>query len=104
MPVAHLEFINYFKLLQFICRLTISTHNGEIELSVPRDRNCEFEPIIVPKHSRRLEGIDKNIMALYARGMSVRDIRDILLYQLHYSFRRCCIPPHLLLINVVVAA
>ena len=58
---------------------TISTNNGEIELSVPRDRNCEFEPIIVPKHSRRVEGIDKNIMALYARGMSVRDIRDMLL-------------------------
>lgn len=58
---------------------TISTHNGEIELSVPRDRNSEFEPLIVPKHSRRLEGIDKNIMALYARGMSVRDIRDMLL-------------------------
>jgi transposase-like protein len=57
----------------------ISTNNGEIELSIPRDRNSEFEPLIVPKHSRRLDGIDKNIMALYARGMSVRDIRDMLL-------------------------
>jgi len=56
----------------------ISTDNGEVELDIPRDRDSEFDPLIVPKHSRRLERIDKSIMALYAKGMSTRDIRDTL--------------------------
>jgi putative transposase len=42
---------------------------------VPRDRNGEFEPQIVPKHARRLEGFNDRITALYARGMTVRDIQ-----------------------------
>jgi transposase-like protein len=49
---------------------TISTDNGEIELDIPRDRDSGFDPLIVPKHSRRLERIDKSIMTLYAKGMS----------------------------------
>jgi transposase-like protein len=57
---------------------TISTDNGEIELGIPRDRDSGFDPLIVPKHSRRLERIDKSIMTLYAKGMSTRDIRDTL--------------------------
>ena len=56
----------------------VSTPNGEVELDIPRDRSSEFDPVIVPKHSRRLEGIDKSILALYAKGMSTRDIRDML--------------------------
>ena len=56
----------------------ISTPNGEVELDIPRDREGEFEPLVVPKHSRRLDGIDKSIMMLYAKGMSTRDIRDTL--------------------------
>ena len=57
---------------------TISTDNGEVELNIPRDRDAEFDPLIVPKHSRRLERVDKSIMTLYAKGMSTRDIRDTL--------------------------
>src|SRR6185437_5060178 len=57
---------------------TISTDNGEVELNIPRDRDSEFAPLIVPKHSRRLERVDKSIMTLYAKGMSTRDIRDTL--------------------------
>ncbi|WP_284681680.1 IS256 family transposase [Adonisia turfae] len=53
---------------------TVQSDDGELELSIPRDRNSSFEPILVPKHQRRLAGLDEKILALYARGMSTRDI------------------------------
>ena len=53
---------------------TIQSTDGEIELSIPRDRNGSFEPILVPKHQRRIAGLDEKILALYARGNSTRDI------------------------------
>ena len=43
-------------------------------MAIPRDRNGDFEPILVPKHQRRLSGLDEKILALYARGSSTRDI------------------------------
>ena len=55
---------------------TVKTETGEINLSVPRDRDGSFKPIIVPKHARRLEGFDELVISLYARGMSTRDIVD----------------------------
>ena len=45
-----------------------------MDLDVPRDRNATFAPRIVPKGARRLEGFNANIVALYARGLSTRDI------------------------------
>lgn len=57
---------------------TIKTGNGEIEVDVPRDRNGEFEPALIRKHQRRLEGLDSQILALYARGMTTRDIQAFL--------------------------
>ena len=54
---------------------TIQTQQGEMELSIPRDRNSSFEPVLVPKHERRLSGLDEKILALYARGNSIRDIK-----------------------------
>ena len=51
------------------------TEVGPIGLDVPRDRVGAFEPKIVPKRSRRLDGFNDRIVALYARGMTVRDIR-----------------------------
>ena len=54
---------------------TVLTDDGELDLAVPRDRNGTFEPVIVPKGERRLEGFDERIVSLYARGMSVREIR-----------------------------
>lgn len=54
---------------------TVRTDEGEIDLSVPRDRNGEFEPIVVPKHQRTLGGLEDKIISMYAKGMSVRDIQ-----------------------------
>jgi putative transposase len=54
---------------------TIQGENGAFELAVPRDREGEFEPQIVKKHQRRLVGLDQKIIALYARGLSTRDIQ-----------------------------
>ncbi|WP_404785490.1 IS256 family transposase [Altericista sp. CCNU0014] len=53
---------------------TVQSQHGEMELSIPRDRNGEFEPVLVPKHQRRLAGLDEKILALYSRGLSTRDI------------------------------
>jgi putative transposase len=53
---------------------TVSTMNGPVELSVPRDRAGSFEPAIVPKRSRRIGNIDDMILSLYSRGMTTRDI------------------------------
>ncbi len=50
------------------------TTAGPVTITVPRDRNGEFEPRIVPKGARRLGQIDEMILSLYARGMSTRDI------------------------------
>lgn len=54
----------------------VISDRGELELAIPRDRNNTFEPVLVPKHQRRLAGLDEKIIALYARGLSVRDISE----------------------------
>ena len=54
---------------------TVLTEDGAVELAVPRDRNGSFEPVIVPKGERRLDGFDDRILSLYAHGMTVREIR-----------------------------
>lgn len=53
---------------------TVKTTLGEIDLEVPRDRNSSFEPVLIPKRSRKVEAIEDIIISLYARGMTVRDI------------------------------
>src|SRR5215469_3727772 len=54
---------------------TVLTEVGSVDLAVPRDRNGTFEPQIVRKGQTRLEGFNDRIIALYARGMTTRDIR-----------------------------
>ncbi len=54
---------------------TVHTDVGSVRLDVPRDRNGTFEPAIVPKGTTRLQGFNDRIIALYARGMTVRDIQ-----------------------------
>lgn len=52
----------------------VKTDIGEVEIDVPRDRNGTFEPILIPKHARTFGGLDSQLIAMYARGMSTRDI------------------------------
>ena len=53
----------------------VLTEAGAVDLDVPRDRNGDFEPIIVPKGTTRLKGFNDRIISLYARGMTVRDVQ-----------------------------
>jgi len=54
---------------------TVTTESGPVEIRVPRDREGSFEPQLVKKHQRRLEGFDEKVLALYGRGMTTRDIQ-----------------------------
>ena len=53
---------------------TVRSDAGSLELDIPRDRACEYEPKLIPKGKRTISGIDEKIISLYARGMSLRDI------------------------------
>ena len=55
---------------------TIKGDFGEIPIEVPRDRNGDFNPQIIPKHQTRFSGFDDKIISMYARGMTTRDIQD----------------------------
>jgi putative transposase len=57
---------------------TVLTDDGPVEIAVPRDRAGTFAPVIVPKHARRLTGFDDKVLALYARGLSTREIQHYL--------------------------
>ncbi len=55
---------------------TVETDQGPMELAVPRDRAGTFEPTVVKKRQRRLDGFDDKVLALYAHGMSTREIQN----------------------------
>jgi putative transposase len=57
---------------------TVLTDDGALVLDVPRDREGTFEPRLIPKHERRFAGFDDKILALYARGLTVREIQGFL--------------------------
>ena len=57
---------------------TVLTDDGSLDLEVPRDREGTFEPQLIPKHARRFTGFDDKILALYARGLTVREIQAFL--------------------------
>ncbi|MDH3886579.1 MAG: IS256 family transposase, partial [Desulfobacterales bacterium] len=54
---------------------TVQSETGTIDIDVPRDRNGTFEPQLIKKRQRRLEGFDDKVLALYSRGLSTRDIQ-----------------------------
>ena len=54
---------------------TVRTGQGAIAVEVPRDREGTFEPQLIPKHQRHFDGFDDKILSMYARGMTVREIR-----------------------------
>jgi len=58
---------------------TIIVDNDQLDISPPRDRNSTFEPQLIPKRQKRFKGFDEKILAMYARGMSVRDMQSMLL-------------------------
>ena len=55
---------------------TLKSQYGEFQIDVPRDRDGEFEPKLIPKYQRDVSGIEEKVISLYARGMSTRDIHD----------------------------
>jgi transposase-like protein len=57
---------------------TVLTEDGPLRLDVPRDRQGSFEPLLIPKHERRFTGFDDKIVAMYARGMTMREIQGFL--------------------------
>src|SRR5262245_5516538 len=57
---------------------TVLTDDGTVAVDVPRDREGTVEPILIPKHERRFTGFDDKILALYARGLTVREIQAFL--------------------------
>ena len=60
---------------------TVLTEDGPLRIEVPRDREGSFEPLLIPKHERRFTGFDDKIVAMYARGMTVREIQGFLAEQ-----------------------
>jgi transposase-like protein len=56
----------------------VITERGPVRIELPRDRDGSFEPILIPKHERRFTGFDDKIIAMYARGMSVREIQGFI--------------------------
>ena len=57
---------------------TVLTDDGPLRIEVPRDREGSFEPVLIPKHERRFTGFDDKIVAMYARGMTMREIQGFL--------------------------
>lgn len=60
---------------------TILGEDGEMEIAVPRDRDGSFDPLLIGRHQKHFEGFDEKIIAMYARGMTVREIQGFLLDQ-----------------------
>jgi putative transposase len=60
---------------------TLLTQDGPLRVEVPRDRDGSFEPLLIPKHERRFTGFDDKIVAMYARGMTVREVQGFLAEQ-----------------------
>ena len=58
---------------------TVVSEYGEQDIAVPRDRQGEFEPLVVKKHQSNVTGIEDQIVALYAKGVSTREIQDHLM-------------------------
>jgi len=56
---------------------TVRSDTGELTIATPRDRDGSFEPQLIEKHQRRVPGFDEKILALYAKGMTTRDIQEI---------------------------
>lgn len=56
---------------------TVRSETGDLQIATPRDRDGTFEPQLIEKHQRRVPGFDEKILTLYAKGMTTRDIQEI---------------------------
>ena len=65
----------------------VKTKNGEIAVDMPRDRKGEFEPKIIEKRQRVIEGLDEKVIAMYSRGMTLTDIKEMIkeIYKIELS-------------------
>ena len=59
-----------------IAKKTLKTKAGDVTIAVPRDREGSFEPLVVPKRKRDVSAIENKVLAMYAKGLSQRDIAD----------------------------
>jgi transposase-like protein len=57
---------------------TVKSSTGEITVEVPRDRNSEYQPVILERYGRNTNELEEKILALYAKGMTTRDIEEII--------------------------
>ena len=57
---------------------TVLSGDGKLRVETPRDRDGSFEPLLLPRHARRFTAFDDSIVALYARGLTVREIQGYL--------------------------
>jgi putative transposase len=55
---------------------TVLTELGDVDIKVPRNRNSDFNSIVIKKHQKNVTGIEDQILALYAKGVSTREIQD----------------------------
>ena len=60
----------------------LKSQYGEFQIDVPRDRNKEFEPNLIPKYPEDISGIEEKVIPLYACGMSTRDMLDYIFMKL----------------------
>ncbi len=70
---------------------TVLTGEGALRVELPRDRDGSFAPALIPKHERRFTGFDDQVIAMYARGMTRREIRGCLLESYGVEVSRECI-------------
>src|SRR3954470_24661304 len=56
-------------------RKRVLTDDGHVEVTIPRDREARFDPVLIGKYQRRLPGFDDKVISLYARGLSTREIQ-----------------------------
>ena len=71
----------------------IKTSSGEVDIKVPRDRDSSFEPRLVPKRQKDVSEMEEKVLAMYARGMSQRDIAETIedIYGFEISHEMICL-------------